>query len=30
MKPSDLLCNAAIAKHHSGAIDLLHVWFDDD
>lgn len=30
MKPSDLLCDAAVAEHHGGADDLLHVWFDDD
>ena len=27
--PSDLLHNAAIVKHHGGATDLLHIWFEN-
>ena len=27
---SDLLHSAAIIKHHGGATDLLHIWFDND
>lgn len=27
---SDLFQNAAILEHQSGAVDLLHVWFEDN
>lgn len=27
--PFDLLHDAAIIKHHGGATDLLHIWFEN-
>ena len=29
IRPCDLLHDAAIIKHHGGAMDLLHIWFEN-